>query len=328
MSTDTTTSDLDVVIPSKDRPDLLTATLAALNRQSVKRFGVIVVDDGSATEAEQLVPETLRRALSIRFVRNETSLGAGPTRNRGVAVSKADYIVFLDDDCVAAPELIERHRAALSSAGGPVVSLGPILSPRGVRLPVWTHWDADRLERGYASLGRGQTQPGWADLFTGNVGVRRADFLAVGGFDERFPRGEDTELGHRLDEFGCRFMFDSEAVVWHHSERSLRSWLRIAADTARFDVEWNRLAPGSDRMSLVTTQSRDKHWAIRLARKVARGPVMQDCVIGCAMGAGFLLHALRIDRAALPAFSLVRDLVYWQALQEAKSSAAKSKAAA
>ena len=229
-------------------------------------------------------------------------------------------MVFLDDDCVPASELVERHHAALSSATGPIVSLGPILAPAGQRLPVWAQWDADRMERGYDDLASGRTRPGWSDMFTGNVGLRRADFLAVGGFDERFPRGEDVELGHRLAHYGCRFEFDSAAVVRHHSQRSLSGWLRIAASTAEFDAEWDRLAPDSARRALVGEQLRHKHWAVRLVRQVFRGPMMQRCGIVAAVGAALVLHALRADRLALPAVSVARDLIYCQALRRATTA--------
>jgi GT2 family glycosyltransferase len=325
MKTVTGAVDVDVVIPTKNRPDQLHVTLGALAQQSYKNFGVIVVDDGGDTAAEGLVPAELSARLSIRFVRNKSSLGPGPSRNRGVSESTAPFIVFLDDDCAPVAELVECHHAALSTVSGPVVSLGPILAPAHERLPVWTHWDADRLEREYTRLGSGQTCPDWTHLFTGNVGVRRCDFLAVGGFDERFARGEDTELGYRLARYGCEFTFDPSAVVFHDSQRTLRSWLAITAASAWFDVEWNRLVPEAARLKAIGEQEQSQHWALRAVGRTCRGPASQWCVLRAAMGAGFVLHALRADRLALPAFSVVRDVTYRRALQEATAADARAK---
>jgi GT2 family glycosyltransferase len=321
MTLSTNAVDLDVVIPTRDRPDQLAACLGALQRQSFERFGVIVVDDGGKTEAELLVPERVRDALTVRFIRNETSIGPGPSRNRGVAVSTAPYVVLLDDDCVADPNLIGRHRMALASAAWPIVSLGPIMSPPGTRLPAWTHWDADRLEREYARLSTGHSHPRYTHLYTGNVGIRRADFVAVGGFDGRFAQQEDIELGYRLARLGCRFEFDPAAVVWHHSQRSLRTWMRIPAAYARFDVEMDRLVPDSARLSAVRNDLCSRHWALRLMRRIVRGQVAHRCAITGAIGTGCLFHAIRADRVALSAFSLVWDLTYCQALREATSAA-------
>jgi GT2 family glycosyltransferase len=321
MTLDTNAVELDVVVPTRDRPAQLSACLRALERQSVERFGVIVVDDGSKTAAELQLPDAVRDALAIRFVRNETSIGPGPSRNRGVGESNAPYVVFLDDDCIPDPDLIGRHLKALASAAGPIVSLGPILPPPGQRFPVWTHWDADRWEQEYRRLNSGQTRPGWGNLFSGNVGLRRADFLAVGGFDERLARQEDIELGFRLDRFGCRFELDPAAVVWHDSQRSLRSWMRMPAVSACFDVEFDRRVPDSGRLSAVHKRLGRSHWALRLTRRTVRAPLARRFVIVCAVGGGCLLHALRADRAALAAFSLVWDLTYCEALRAAMSTA-------
>ncbi len=308
--------DLDVVIPTRDRPRQLAICLDALAKQRGEHFGVIVVDDGGATPASHLVPDDVRGRLRIRFVRNETSIGPGASRNRGVEVSNATHVVFLDDDCVASPELIGRHQAALT-ASDHVVSLGPILSPPGQRMPAWTHWDADRMKRNYDRVANGQRSPDWTLLFTGNVGLQRADFVAVGGFDLRFSRQEDIELGYRLTRLGCRFQFDSEAVVWHDSGRSLRTWTRIPAASASFDVLMDRLDPESLRLSTVREDLGSRHWVLRVARRITSVPAAQRGAVAAAIGAGRILHAVRADRPALSAFSLVWDLTYTRALRDA-----------
>lgn len=318
MMPDTSSVEVDVVIPTRDRPSQLLTCLKALGRQGFKQFGVIVVDDGGTVPAEQLVPDLVRRRLAVRFIRNAVSIGPGPSRNRGVEASKAPFVVFLDDDCVADPALLACHRAGL--ADGPVVSLGPILSPPGRRLPVWTHWDADRLGREYERFSSGQGSPGWSHLYTGNVGLRRSDFVTVGGFDRRFARQEDVELGYRLARLGCGFRFDPAAVVWHDSDRSLPTWARIPAVSARFDVLMDTLVPDSNRLAEVREDMAMKHWALRLTRRITRAPLMRRSTVNAAIGMGRILHAVRVDRAALSAFSVVWDLTYCQALEEATSA--------
>ena len=308
---------IDVVIPTRDRPEQLVTALEALTRQSRSDFGVIVVDDGSRCDIEATCPPALRTSLRIRFVRNANSVGAGPARNRGVENSQARYVIFIDDDCIAAPDLVRKHHDALSRIDCPAVSLGPILSVEGRRLPVWSHWDAYQLEREYGKLANGDVDAGWGHLFTGNVGVRRSDFLAVGGFDERFPRGEDTELGYRLAVHGCRFVFDPGAFVFHDSQRSLRSWRGIAAAAAIFDVEMQEREPESDRLAMMTKQLRSRHWALRLTRRIFGGSIAARCAIWAALALGSVLHAARADQVSFYAMSVVRDLTYWRALQEA-----------
>ncbi len=308
---------LDVVIPTRDRPAQLAATLTALIWQVSSDFGVLVVDDGGAAPAQESVPQHLRDGLRIRFLRNGTSIGPGPSRNRGVAASEARYVVLLDDDCIGVPELIARHRAALSRSNRPVVSLGAIMPPPGQRLSVWNHWDADRLAREYVRLRNGVATPVWTHLYTGNVGLRREDFIAVGGFDSRFRRQEDLELGYRLGRMGCRFEFDSDAVVFHDSDRTLEAWMGIPAASARFDVLMDRLDPDSARLSSVFADLDSRHWALRLARRFVRTPAGRRHAIRGAAAVGQGLHAMRADRAGMAAMSVVWDLTYCEALRQA-----------
>lgn len=301
---------VDVVIPTRDRPDRLAATLGALARQEHRDFGVIIVDDGSRVPVAAAGP-------GVRVLRNESSMGPGPSRNRGVEHSRADFVVFLDDDCLPDPALIGRHLDALATSPDPVVSLGPILTLPGRRLSPWTHWDADRVEREYVRIERGERRVRATDFYTGNAAVRRADFLAIGGFDGRFARQEDVELGHRLERSGCRFAFDASAIVRHDSDRSLRSWCAIPAKSARFDVLMDRLDPDSGRLSSIHAALASRHWALRAARRAVRGPRVRRAAVAGAVATGRALHAVHADRAALAAFSLVWDLTYWAALQEA-----------
>ncbi|MFF5970676.1 glycosyltransferase family 2 protein [Streptomyces sp. NPDC012769] len=314
-------TELDVVIATRDRPaHKLAACLDALRRQTFPRFGVILVDDGGRDPVAPRVGPT-HPDRPIRVIRNAASRGPGASRNQGVALSDAPYVLFIDDDCVSPPELVARHHAALDRAAGAVVSLGPILAPPRRRLPPWTHWDADRLGREYDRLARGDSTPTWTHCYTGNLAVRRADFRAVGGFDERLARQEDIELGFRLSRLGCRFAFDPAALVWHDSDRTLRSWTRIAGLSARFDVLIDQLVPDAHRLTSVREGLRRRHWLLRLARRLCHPPVARRCAVAGAIGAGCLLHALHADRPALAAFSLVWDLEYTRALAEATSAA-------
>lgn len=316
MNKQTRAPETDVVIPTRDRPHQLLVTLDALSRQSFAEFGVVIVDDGSRGDLESMIPPSLRDSLRIRLLRNEVSIGAGPARNRGAALSGAQYVVFMDDDCIAGPDLLRKHYEVLASATEPTVSLGPILSPAGHRPPVWSHWDSFQLDRLYARLARGEIAPDWWQFFTGNVALSRADFLAVGGFDERFARGEDAELGYRLGQRGLRFHFDSEALVYHDSQRSLRSWMRIQGATAISDIAMHEHDPESNRLEMVRDQMGSRHWALRLTRRIFGGPVTARIGAAGALSTGLVLHALRADRLSFLAISVVRDLTYWRSLRK------------
>ena len=75
--------------------------------------------------------------------------------------------------------------------------------------------------------------------------------------------------------------------------------------------------PESDRLAMVTEQLRSRHPALRMARRLFGGPIAARCAIWAALAMGSALHAARADRLSFYAMSVVRDLTYWRALQDA-----------
>lgn len=92
-----------VVIPTKDRPELLEEAICSALNQSHPPTEIVVVDDGSAVPVDgaRLVQDYGR---TLRVVRNEQSLGLAYSRNRGVEEATAEYIVHLDDDDLLATD--------------------------------------------------------------------------------------------------------------------------------------------------------------------------------------------------------------------------------
>ena len=85
----------------------------ALVRQSHPAFEVIVVDDCSADETPEFlrVFQAAHPELQLRTLRNETHAGANPSRNRGIRIARGEYVAFLDSDCLAAPDWLEKLMA-------------------------------------------------------------------------------------------------------------------------------------------------------------------------------------------------------------------------
>jgi GT2 family glycosyltransferase len=254
-------------------------------------------------------------------LRNESSVGPAASRNTGAAAGDAPYVVFLDDDVRPAGELLARHAGVFARNPGPVVSIGALLPPATGGLPPWDDWQADRVAREHRRLARGEVSPSWLHLYTGNVGVRRVDFVEVGGFDDAFARQEDMELGFRLSQLGCRFVFEPAAVAWHENEHSLSSWLRLPAANARNDVLMDRLRPESERLRSLHEELRGRHWLLRLARRALGRPAVSERSARLAAWAGTGLYRLGARRPALSAFSLAWDLEYHRGLAEATDRA-------
>jgi glycosyltransferase involved in cell wall biosynthesis len=219
-------SDLvSVVITTYNRSDALLAVLAGLARQTDRHFEVIVADDGSREEQRRLILEAdVAKSLRLTHVWHpDVGFTASRIRNRGVAAASADYILFLDGDCVPEVDFIARHKA-LAQPGffvnGSRVMLSPALTQRVVAGAEQIsgrsvgYWLGQRL-RGHASklthLLRLPDGPwrvkrafSWKGIRSCNMGVWRADFARVDGFDESFVGWghEDADLVLRLHHAG------------------------------------------------------------------------------------------------------------------------------
>ena len=216
---------VSVVITTYNRSDALLAVLGGLERQTDRNFEVIVADDGSRPEHQKAIQESIvARSLRVTHVWHpDVGFTASRIRNRGVAASRGEYIVFLDGDCVPEVDFIARHRS-LAQPGffvnGSRVLLSPTLTTRvvsdgeSVSGRSVLYWLALRM-RGHASKLSGLVRLpdgalrtnrkfSWKGIRSCNFGVWRTDFERVNGFDESFVGWghEDADFVLRLHNCG------------------------------------------------------------------------------------------------------------------------------
>lgn len=103
------TAMVDVVVPTKDRPELLRRTLGMILGQRDVEVRVFVVDDGSAVPAEHSQAHDDR----VVHLRHEGSRGAAAARDTGASRGEADHVAFCDDDDLWAPDKLWRQLDAL-----------------------------------------------------------------------------------------------------------------------------------------------------------------------------------------------------------------------
>jgi len=235
---------ISVVVPTHRRPGLLRQCLRGLAEQdlTLDRFEVIVVDDGSADTTPAVI-ERARRALpNLVPLTQAENRGPAAARNRGIAAARAPLVLFLDDDVVAAPNLLETHLQLHTPAVPDRGVLGRVDWHPTLRPTPFMRWlDASGLQFGYETwLQDGPVEPPWAAFYTANVSVPRQTLLDAGGFDERFPYAayEDMELAWRMTKDGFILDYRSEAVAYHARPIALRDFkarmTRVAESAALF----------------------------------------------------------------------------------------------
>jgi len=93
---------ISVIIPTRDRPNLLARSVTSALRQEGVSLEIVVVDDGSAAPVAKEAPAALNDHR-VRIVRHSKSRGVSAARNSGIEAAEAPWLAFLDDDDLWAP---------------------------------------------------------------------------------------------------------------------------------------------------------------------------------------------------------------------------------
>ena len=215
--------DIALLVSTYHKPHHLRRCLEsiALQECGLGRFEVVVTDDGSQDETEQIVRD-FGRSMSFRVgftTHPHKTFQLARCRNEGVRASTAPYVLFLDGDCVLPRDHIAIHLEVrrsgivmagdccrLDEAASARISSDVICSDR------YTEWvpssERTRLARRhrrawYYNLIRHPSKP---RLVGNNVAVWRRDFERVNGYDEDFEGWgcEDDDFGIRLRRVGVR----------------------------------------------------------------------------------------------------------------------------
>ena len=225
-----------IIIPNWNGLTLLRECLGALERQSLKNFEIIVVDNGSTDDS---VGWLKRNANSIKLIALNENRGFSTAVNQGIKASQAPYVVLLNNDTLARPEWLENLVRAMDK--NPEASSGAsrmLLYEPPHRIDSAGDGFSFRSGGGF-NIGAGEPaeshlEPAWVfGACAGAAIYRRQLFEDIGLFDEDFFLVfEDVDLSLRAQMAGHRCLYVPEAVVHHHRGASttpseqvrLRSW--------------------------------------------------------------------------------------------------------
>jgi GT2 family glycosyltransferase len=212
-----------VYIPTINRGDLLLATLASLQAQTVA-VDIVVVDNGSTDGTPNRVKHDFPDVHLVELGRN---LGFGPAVNVGVREHPSDVLVFTNNDVECEPTFVEALVDAMASTTSSVA--GVLLQSDSPETIDSAGVVVDRALLDFDYL---HGEPAGAALEaapplgpTGAGALYRLDvFEAVGGFDDRiFAYLEDVDLALRVRSRGgsCRLAGSARAI--HHHSATLGS---------------------------------------------------------------------------------------------------------
>ncbi len=219
-------TDVTVVIPVRDRPEMLQRCLVALGSGHC----VVVVDDASrdAARISQVVAQH-----GVTLIRREVHGGPASARNTGLAGVRSEFVAFLDSDCIPAEGWIERLAGHFAD---PLV--GAVAPRVTARSP---HTWAGRYTRSNGSLDLGareaQVRPAGRVPYvpTAALLARRAALTEIARsgrvFDPALQVGEDVDMIWRMHEAGWRIRYDPAVQVAHQEPRT---WAMLLARRFRY----------------------------------------------------------------------------------------------
>jgi glycosyltransferase involved in cell wall biosynthesis len=313
-----------VIIPTYNRRESLLAVLRALARQTVPadQFEVLVIADGCTDGTAEVCRDlALEVPYALRLLEQDNA-GPAEARNLGVREAQALLIVFVDDDVVPAPELLEVHLAAHTPGGeDTIVAIGPLLPPPDMRLNAWGAWEERTHCSHYDAMESGRWEPTFYQFYTGNASVARRHILDAGGFNPAFRRAEDIELGRRLQDRGCRFTFLSHARAWHYVQRTFASWAAMPVAYGRSSIEMGRAGNARDvarAVSIYNERSRAVKLFTRLCIGSVRRVALATNVLRLLAEIGW---ATRVSAVAYAACSVIYNMRYYQGMAAALGGA-------
>ena len=231
-----------VIVTTYNRPDALAAVLEGYLAQTGADFELLVADDGSKGDTREVVAAFAARAsFPLHHVwQEDLGFRAAAARNRALATTRAEYIIFTDGDCIPPRDFVTQH-CRLAEPGhflsGNRILLSETFTAAALasRLPLhgwgkmeWlaARWRGDinrwlpllRLPDG---AWRRSAPERWAGVKTCNLSAWRADLVRINGFDEGYSGWglEDSDLVIRLLHAGVHHKSARFAApvfhLWH-----------------------------------------------------------------------------------------------------------------
>jgi glycosyltransferase involved in cell wall biosynthesis/peptidoglycan/xylan/chitin deacetylase (PgdA/CDA1 family) len=262
---------ISIIIPTYNRAERLKACLEALAKQTqpADDFEVVVVIDGSSDNTLEVL-STCQTPYSLQTLL-QANQGPNVARNRGVAAACSRYCLFIDDDIIADPRLVETH-LRFQHTHERAVGIGQILFSSDNQRDWFTKGYVTGWESHYRLLNQTDEKPSWKDCYGGNMSMPRQIFAEVGGFAADLRRSHDIELAYRLSQIGVEFVYLAEAIG-HQDDR--KGVVELATDAQNFGAAWVALCLRYPVLlpqvlgGLVETSTREKAlrrfvWALRL----------------------------------------------------------------
>jgi glycosyltransferase involved in cell wall biosynthesis len=214
-----TTVSISIIIPALNEERMIGRCMESLTKLDFarERFEVILVDNGSRDNT-LAIAESFKDRLNVRILQ-KTGVRISALRNAGAKVASGNILAFLDADCLAPCDWLDRILALASADDAGVLGAHYLL-------PEDSSWVGRTWHRYQEAPKAGEV----SHIPAGDLIMRRDDFLRLGGFDETIQTNEDYELCERARAAGMKVRaFPEIGVVHLGTAQSLKVFFRKQA---------------------------------------------------------------------------------------------------
>ena len=218
-SVSTSVVSISIIIPALNEEKMIGRCLESLTRLAFARdrFEVLVVDNGSRDKT-LTIADSFKDLLNLKVLQR-AGVRISALRNLGAHAAVGEILAFLDADCLAPADWLDRILALAPTDGVGILGAHYLL-------PADSSWVGRTWHRYQEAPKSGEV----SHVPAGDLIMRREDFLKLGGFDETIQTNEDYELCDRARKAGMRVRsFPQIGVIHLGTAQSLRVFFRKQA---------------------------------------------------------------------------------------------------
>jgi len=206
---------ISVIVPTYNRADLISETIESILDQTYKNFELIIVDDGSTDNTEEVIRKF--KDNRIKYIKTDNWGAPARPRNIGIKKAKGEYIAFCDDDDMWDKKKLEKQLPHFNSSKIVGVASDAILI---TDTPYYRKKNYGRSKLGYIDYHYMDILNG-NPIITSSCIVKKKILDNVGLFDENkdFYFIEDWELWLRMARFGLFRVLEEPLISYLFSRK-------------------------------------------------------------------------------------------------------------
>ncbi|MBD3724694.1 MAG: glycosyltransferase [Arcobacter sp.] len=195
---------VSVIITTHNREDLLPRAVESVLAQTYNNLEIIIVDDGSTDNTEQLVNSYMQKHEQIKYIKHEKALGGNAARNSGIRAASGEFVAGLDDDDEFTPDRIQVLMNNYSEEYSMITSRSVKVTKTGKQKTKYiSNVDLDTML--------------YFNAIGNQVLVKKEKIVGAGLFDENLKRYQDYDMWLRIiQKYGKAKIVNQITQVIHY----------------------------------------------------------------------------------------------------------------